>query len=287
MQTRSNNESLAGEMGARSQPSHGRLTPFMKWAGGKRWLVEQELDLFPSSFRTYLEPFLGGAAVYFHLRPKSAILSDVNQELIDTYVAIKTDWRLVLRYLREHQRNHSKDYYYKIRASSYRSLFTRAARVLYLNRTCWNGLYRVNLKGEFNVPIGTKTDVLLGSDDFPRVAELLGGARIICNDFEETINMAKSGDFVFVDPPYTVKHNFNGFIKYNEKLFAWEDQIRLRDAIVRAAERGAKVLVLNAAHDSIRDLYSDFYQIELSRSSKISGKPEYRGTYAELAVKCW
>ena len=123
-------------------------------------------------------------------------------------------------------------------------------------------------------------------EDFPSIAELFQGAEFRNCDFEETLELASEGDFVFIDPPYTVKHNYNGFIKYNENLFKWEDQVRLRDAAMRATERGAMVLVLNANHESIKKLYSQSEQIILSRSNVLAGKSEFRGIYQELAIKC-
>lgn len=260
--------------------------PFLKWAGGKRWLVKGGFDLFPSRFNTYIEPFLGSGAVYFHLQPGQAILSDLNGELIETYVAIKTNYKLVLRYLKTHHSSHSKDYYYKIRSQNPKSIYTKAARMLYLNRACWNGLYRVNLKGEFNVPIGTKTNILFDINNFKKISSALSGTTIIKSDFEATIEKAKAGDFIFIDPPYTVKHNCNGFIKYNEQLFSWRDQIRLKESVERAVSRGAKILLLNAAHESIIDLYSSFRKVSLSRKNALSGKAEYRGVYEELAISC-
>lgn len=263
------------------------LRPIVKWAGGKRWLVYKAADIFPVGFERYIEPFVGGGAVYFHLQPKNAILSDVNAELINVYSAVKSNWESVVELLREHQTFHCKEYYYKIRGQAFDSVVGMAARTLYLNRTCWNGLYRVNLRGEFNVPIGTKINVLDGVEDFPRVANLFQGADFRVCDFEVVLAEAGQGDFVFVDPPYTVKHNYNGFVKYNERLFSWDDQVRLRDAVVQAVGRGAKVLVLNANHESIIDLYSDFDRIVLSRSNVLAGKSEFRGVYQELAVRCW
>lgn len=263
------------------------IQPIIKWAGGKRWLVRKASDLFPGGFNNYIEPFLGGAAVYFHLSPRNAFLSDVNSELINVYSAIKEDWRRVVDILRVHQDLHCSEYYYGMRSQRFSAKFEMAARTLYLNRTCWNGLYRVNLKGEFNVPIGTKSNVLADVESFEAVSALFQGAEFRVGDFEVSIDRAQQGDFVFVDPPYTVKHNLNGFIKYNENLFRWEDQVRLRDAVNRAVERGAKVLVLNANHESISKLYSDYKQVVLSRSNVLSGKSEFRGVYQELAIKCW
>lgn len=263
------------------------LQPIIKWAGGKRWLVRKSSGLFPVEFNNYIEPFLGGGAVYFHLKPERAVLSDVNPELINVYHAVKDDWEKVADILKEHQSLHCKEYYYSIRSQSPEAIHKKAARTLYLNRTCWNGLYRVNLRGEFNVPIGTKSNVLMDIADFPEIAKLFSRAEFLVEDFEKVIDRAGKDDFVFVDPPYTVKHNYNGFIKYNENLFRWDDQVRLKACVSRAVRRGAKVLVLNANHESISSLYDEYEQIVLSRSNVLSGKSEFRGTYQELAVKCW
>jgi DNA adenine methylase len=271
-----------------SDNSFAQFPPFLKWAGGKRWLVANHTSLFPTEYNRYIEPFLGSGAVLFHLFPKKAMLSDINSDLITTYIAIRDDWRGVQRELRKHQRLHSKTYYYQMRDYRPQTPVTKAAKFIYLNRTCWNGLYRVNLKGEFNVPIGTKTSVIAETDDFEGLAKFLKNKRIIVSDFETTIDKANEDDFVFVDPPYTVKHNFNGFIKYNEKLFSWEDQIRLRNAISRAVKRGAKVLISNADHECIRELYEDVGSfLSLDRASIISGENEGRGRFSELLIRCY
>jgi DNA adenine methylase len=149
-------------------------------------------------------------------------------------------------------------------------------------------LYRVNLNGQFNVPIGTKTNVILDTDNFEKIAHLLQNCELISGDFEIALSRAAAGDFVFVDPPYTVKHNHNGFVKYNEHIFSWDDQIRLRDAVSAAVGRGAKVLVTNAYHESIREIYDGVGElIELSRSSVIAGKSAARGRYEEMVIKCF
>jgi DNA adenine methylase len=264
------------------------VLPFLKWAGGKRWLAESHSDLFSAEFDRYVEPFVGSGAVFFHLAPECALLSDSNEQLIETYEAIQEDWGRVHRHLRRHSREHSDDYYYQVRDESPRNAFTRAAKFIYLNRTCWNGLYRVNLNGEFNVPKGTKTKVLLPSDDFGSVSSLLDRAEVTSCDFEETMARTGEGDFVFVDPPYTVKHNHNGFVKYNESLFSWEDQIRLRDCVASAVNRGAKVLVTNAFHRCLKKIYKDVGEIKkLRRASLISGKASARGKFEEMIVKCY
>lgn len=271
-----------------SMKSSAPLIPFMKWPGGKRWFTQRHLNLLPEKFDRYFEPFLGSGAVYFSIQPKIAVISDRNEELINTYQAIKSDWHALVSLLQKHQKNHSTDYYYKIRAEKPRNLISKAARTIYLNRTCFNGIYRVNLNGEFNVPIGTKDKVLLDTDNFPAVASLLSGADILSKDFEEIIDMSSKGDFIFIDPPYTIKHNNNGFIKYNEHLFSWHDQIRLRDAIIRAKNRGALILMSNANHQCVHELYADIGDLfVLSRASLISGSINGRGTYTELFLKTY
>ena len=262
------------------------VQPFLKWAGGKRWLVQNHADLFPKNFNRYIEPFLGSAAVFFHLKPEEAILSDANGRLIETYDAIKENYKLVEKHLRQHQRDHSKDHYYETRAKSFQSKFTRAAQFIYLNRTCWNGLYRENKKGIFNVPIGTKTNVLLKTDDFEAVSRTLENAVLVNQDFEKSISLAKEGDFVFVDPPYTVAHNNNGFVKYNQNIFSWEDQERLGKVLFDAKDRGVSILMTNAAHKSVESLYKQRCKKidRLKRKSVISGKAIGRVGTEELVV---
>lgn len=265
------------------------MEPFLKWAGGKRWLISKATDLLPNKneMNRYIEPFLGGGAVFFHVQPDNGILSDINDDLINTYLIIRDRWEILLEILLNYNKKHSTEFYYDIRASKPRDLTKKAARFIYLNRTCWNGLYRVNKKGEFNVPIGTKTKVILTEDNFSAVSTLLRNVEIYTSDFEIRINQATEGDFLFVDPPYTVKHNLNGFVKYNENIFSWNDQIRLKNAIQRATKRGAKILILNADHSSIKRLYSGIgHKIALDRASVIAGNSSARGIYSELAINC-
>lgn len=261
------------------------LLPFLKWAGGKRWLSDRIVQLAAHVEGRYIEPFLGGGAVFFALQPSAALLSDVNPELINTYWAVRDDHERVFSLLRSHHLAHSKEYYYRIRDYKPRCAYRKAARFIYLNRTCWNGLYRVNLNGQFNVPIGTKTSVLMPTDDWPTLSTLLRSAEIMCGDFEAVINQAEEGDLVFADPPYTVKHNLNGFIKYNDSLFSWSDQIRLRDALLNAKRRGAKIIVTNAHHASIKELYEQHFRLEsVSRASVLASSTTHRGRCEELLI---
>jgi DNA adenine methylase len=266
------------------------MDTFLKWAGGKRWLINKSGELLPDMKLTnrYIEPFLGGGSMYFHLEPNVALLSDINEDLINAYAILRDNWYDLFQMLKKYQKQHSHDFYYRIRSSKPRSPICKAARLIYLNRTCWNGLYRVNKKGEFNVPIGTKTTVILSNDDFERLSNLLKKADLEVCDFEATINKAEENDFIFIDPPYTVKHNLNGFIKYNETIFSWQDQVRLRNSITKAISRGAKVLVTNANHKSIEELYEGCGKMYLlNRASVIAGNAEARGIYSELAITNW
>lgn len=264
-----------------------KVAPFLKWAGGKRWLVDKFGSILNIEFDRYIEPFLGSGAIYFKLAPQSAILADANSQLIETYQAIKDDWKSVQQLLQQHHELHTNDYYYIVREQSPSNKSERAARFIYLNRTCWNGLYRVNLKGKFNVPIGTKKNVIMDSDNFEDTSKLLSNAILLHADYKTSLAKATKGDFVFVDPPYTVKHNHNGFVKYNESLFTWEDQVSLKSAICEAVDRGAKVIVTNANHESIKELYKGIGEhIVLDRASIIAGDSEKRGRYEELLIKC-
>lgn len=223
--------------------------------------------------------------MFFHSAPQRAVLSDKNQELIECYQAIKDDPDKVTDALKIHARLHSDEYYYQVRSMKCRTPHGKAARFIYLNRTCWNGLYRVNLRGEFNVPRGTKNDVLMSTDDFDGISATLANAELVCSDFEIQIDRAIKGDLIFADPPYTVRHNFNGFVKYNEVLFSWNDQLRLCGALARAKSRGANVFVTNADHESVRELYREFEISDVKRYSAISGNSQRRGTFSELIIR--
>lgn len=262
-----------------------KSVPFLKWAGGKRWLASADLIPSPKPNSRYIEPFLGSGAIFFSVRPGAATLSDMNAELIETYCEVRDNPAEISSKLRRQHEAHCADHFYKVRASIPKKSIDRAVRFIYLNRTCWNGLYRVNQKGEFNVPIGTKTNVVLDTDDWEDVAQSLAGVEIKACDFEKTIDAAQRGDVVFADPPYTVKHNNNGFIKYNESIFSWRDQIRLKESLLRAKKRGVMVVSTNAAHDSVKELYESGFEVQtLERASVLAGNSAYRGRYQELLI---
>ncbi len=259
--------------------------PFLKWPGGKRWLVHQYASLFPSRYCRYLEPFLGGGAVFFHLTPLRAILSDTNRDLVNAYQCLRKHARTIDERLSKLQQKHSRALYYRVRATCPTDAIEQAVRFLYLNRTCFNGIYRVNLRGDFNVPIGTKDLVAYPENYLQGIANCLRHASIRVADFEETIDKAAAGDFVFVDPPYTVMHNNNNFLKYNANLFSWSDQLRLASTIKRAARRGAAIMVSNADHRSIRELYRDFgNHHRVNRSSILAADSLHRRQTTELVI---
>lgn len=261
------------------------LKPFLKWAGGKRWLFQTGQFSMPKPEGRYFEPFLGGGAVFFETQPKHPVLSDSNCRLIELYTVIRDELNEFMCNLNEHARSHCRKYYYDIRGKDFKRPAARAAQFLYLNRTCWNGLYRENLKGQFNVPIGTKQAVILDSDDFQAWSNALQGSTLQWSDFEEAIDEADKGDFVFVDPPYTVRHNNNGFNKYNKNIFAWRDQTRLCSTLKRAAQRGVSFAMTNADHDCIRVLYADFGEHrKLFRCSVIAGDSIHRSRTTELLI---
>lgn len=262
------------------------LLPFLKWAGGKRWFVQKHPDLLPQTYNRYIEPFLGSGSVFFYLKPTQSILGDTNPDLIAAYQGLQQNWKGVMRSLQYHARNHSDAYYYAIRDRRPTQLVPRASRMIYLNRTCFNGIYRVNLRGEFNVPRGTKNNVILDTDRFQDTSTLLSSADIRLSDFEVLIDEAEDGDLIFADPPYTVRHNHNGFVRYNETLFSWHDQERLASALIRAQHRGAHVIATNANHSSIRQLYRDqvFRLKTTSRFSSISADGACRKHFDELII---
>lgn len=261
--------------------------PFLKWPGGKRWLIEKYPALLSFKLQgRYVEPFVGGGSIFFYLRPAEAILSDLCEELISTYRAIRNQPKQVLSLLQFHALHHGVDYYYKVRDESPIGLAARAARLLYLNKTCFNGLYRVNRQGKFNVPIGSRACNVV-PEDIMLSSKALKSALVKNSDFEPIIDECRRGDFAFVDPPYTVSHNSNGFIKYNEILFSWEDQKRLHDCLIRARSRGVKILLTNANHQSIRDLYGKgFTQHVLSRFSSVAASGQKRLEFQELLIQC-
>jgi len=262
------------------QPPDVKSAPLLKWPGGKRNLLHLILPLVPSRFNRYFEPFFGGGALFFALQPRTAFISDKNAELIHAYSQVRDRPDAVIRELRK-LRNSEVDYY-RVRSSAPRNAAARAARMIYLITLAFNGIYRVNLRGEFNVPYGYKTHLdVCDGDRIRQASELLRGAVIRDLDFEEALRPAAGGDLVYLDPPYTVAHGANGFVKYNAKIFSWQDQIRLARTAEKLANKGCTVIVSNADHISIRRLYRGFQIAVLERNSIIAASSDFRSRITE------
>ena len=241
------------------------------------------LDHVPPSFGRYFEPFLGGAALFFALRPDRAILSDKSQLLIECYRAVKETSALVSRQLS--RLPNSEADYYNIRESRPRTPHTRAARLIYLSALAFNGIYRENRQGEFNVPYGGRTyRRVTAGIHLAEASKALASARIECGDFDEALSAARRGDFVYLDPPYTVAHDNNGFVKYNSQIFSWDDQRRLAATADRLAARGCHVVISNARHDSIRHLYDGFKVHRVERYSRVAADSKHRGLVSEYIL---
>ena len=208
-------------------------------------------------------------------------LSDLNAELIETYVEVRDNYRRVADYLEAHV--NTSEHYYEVRASSPDDAASRAAKFIYLNHTSYNGIYRVNLNGQYNVPFGNRANARIPNRELlAAVSRKLQGAIIDVSDFQKVVEQVKVGDLVVLDPPYTVAHNNNGFIKYNQRLFSFEDQTRLSTLVDAVRDRGAYYLLTNAAHESIATLFEKGdRRIELTRGNSIGGRKAKRGSAAE------
>lgn len=268
-------------------PEAGKASPFVKWAGGKRNIISELVNRLPPSFATYWEPFAGGGALFFeiHDRLTSAIISDSNLELVITYNAIKHDPESLIAKLEEHARKHNSKYYYRIRnKQSLQDPIDVAARFLYLNKTCYNGLYRVNKKGEFNVPVGSYVNPEIVQRDNIRLCSVaLQKAQIEYREFD-AIKPAAS-DFVYFDPPYHPAGP-GAFTKYTKLDFSEKDQARLRDFSLQLHKQSVRIMVSNSDTPFIRDLYSAaMWNIVVVQAPRmVNCKPDGRGAVNELII---
>lgn len=262
------------------------LRPFLKWPGGKRWAASKIAALVKTYLSgKYYEPFLGGAAVFFHLRPEQAILGDINADLVNVYRVVRDRPDEVQSALR--QLSVSKYRYDSFRSSMPRSQIDRAVRFLYLNRTCFGGIYRLNKSGLFNVPYGggqRTPRILWKTDLLANASTALGDAELFTEDFGTALKKAGKGDVVYCDPAYTVAHDNNAFVRYNESNFSWEDQVRLAKLAHSAVARGAVVIVSNAHHRSIRSLYPTASRRVLHRTSVINPNAKHRREVSEYLL---
>lgn len=260
--------------------------PFLKWAGGKGQLIPQYIPFFPKDFSTYYEPFLGGGAVFFYLLPNCSMLMDINPELVNVFRCVRDHVEELIERLQQHRDRHAPDYYYQIRACNQGSEVDRAARLIYLNKTCFNGLYRENSKGQFNVPIGRyKNPAICHPELLYAASSALQAAQIEISPFEAVLDYAHSSrDFVYFDPPYHPISATSRFTAYNRYSFTQADQLRLRDTFVTLAQRGVKVMLSNSDCPFVRDLYQDFKIHTIFASRSINSNIRRRGKITEVLV---
>ena len=265
----------------------GYATPFVKWAGGKRSIIDELVDRLPASFGAYWEPFVGGGALFFEIHEplSAAVLSDSNFDLTIAYGAVRGDPVALIAKLEEHARKHSETYYYKIRSQhSLQDPIDVAARFLYLNKTCYNGLYRVNKKGEFNVPIGSYANPeIVQRENINLCSAALQKATIEFREFD-TIKPA-AGDFVYFDPPYHPV-NATSFTKYTKLEFGETEQGRLRDFALQLHKQGVNVMLSNSDTPLIRSLYKGavWHLATVQAPRNVNCKPEGRGAVDELVI---
>lgn len=252
-------------------PDAPNIRPFLRWAGSKRRLLKHILPFVPDHFEKYYEPFLGGGSLFFFLGPKRAEISDASLPLIETYRAVRRNPEAVLRFLGSMKP--TRDNFDRMKRLRARTSHSEAGQFIFLNKSCWNGLYRVNSDGEFNVPYGMpKSDGVLDAANFRKCAAQLRrrGISIKHQDFGDIEQRVAKGDFVFFDPPYVTMHNLNGFVDWNENLFRWADQVRLSEMARRLAKKGANVVITNANHADVSALYPDFLHYSFTRSSTLA-----------------
>ncbi|MGH7886097.1 MAG: Dam family site-specific DNA-(adenine-N6)-methyltransferase [Thermodesulfobacteriota bacterium] len=250
-------------------PNEVSNKPFLKWAGGKTQLIPELLKYIPSKYKNYIEPFVGGGAFFFFLNPNKAIISDSNEELITTYKCVRDNVEDIIIILKNYRNEES--FFYRIRALKPELLsdIERAARLIYLNKTCYNGLYRVNKKGSFNVPYGKRNGKFLNIDLLRNASEFLKDTKIIHADYLETLkNYAKKGDFIYLDPPYYPVGKYSDFKRYTKEFFYHNDHILLKEEFDRLVKIGCHVLLTNSNHPVILDLFNE-YEIKIIKTKRL------------------
>jgi DNA adenine methylase len=261
-------------------------TPIVKWAGGKSQLLNQLLPKAPARWNRYYEPFAGGAALFFALQPTTAVLCDTNAELTNTYAVTRDDVNGLIRALRHYR--YDRDRFYEVRAQNPATMdeVSRAARFLYLNRTCFNGLYRVNRRGEFNVPFGRYNNpTICDAPKLRRASAALRGAEIRLADFENVADDAKRGDFVYFDPPYVPLNRTSSFTAYTAQAFGEEAQARLAGIFAKLDKKGCKVMLSNSDAPLVHQLYKGYRIDRVAATRNINSRATARGPIYEVIVR--
>jgi len=274
---------------AQDRSAISRAVPFVKWAGGKRKLVDHVISAAPVSFDRYLEPFLGGGAVALALGHHKMLLNDANTELINAYHVIRDNLDALLPLLDEHQRKHSKEYFYNVRAQEPSNLNSveQAARFIYLNKTCFNGLYRVNKHGQFNVPFGRyKNPILYNLEDMRKVSVVLQRVELFAEDYHIFLKQhARPGDFIYLDPPYMPISQYSDFKRYTKKQFRENDQHILAQIYNELVKLGAYPVLSNSYSELTLDLYAKHHIQIVYASRNINHEGTGRDPIPEILVK--
>ena len=293
---RDNTASKLTQTSRRRAYKHNVLAqPFLKWAGGKRQLLPAIKEYLPKKFTQYYEPFVGAGAVLFSLQPKKSVINDTNSELIKCYRVIKDNPEELLKLCQEHREKNSKEYFYSLREQDRRDDFKdrspqeRAARIIYLNKTCFNGLFRVNSNGQFNVPYGNYSNPVIADPAVIRsVSAYLNqrDVRILEGDFAKAVSTARKGSFIYFDPPYHPISDTSSFTGYSVNGFGEKEQIRLKEVCDKLTERGCQVLVSNSSASFIQELYSDskYEIVEVKATRAINAVGSKRGRINELLI---
>ena len=281
-----NRRNAAATCGAPGKPAP---YPIVKWAGGKSQLLNVFDGMLPDRFNRYFEPFVGGGAMFFHLygRPQRlpAVLSDLNAELINAYESVRDDVESVIKLLKEHR--NEREYFYHVRSLDTTRLTKaeRAARIIYLNKTCFNGLYRVNSHGQFNVPFGSyKNPRTCDETNLRAASQALKSVQLSSDHFKTTLKTARRGDFVYLDPPYQPLSATANFTSYTSRCFTEKDQEQLAEVVAQLDRRGCFVMLSNSDNSLIRDLYKQFRIETVYATRAINCKAGGRGRITELVV---
>lgn len=278
------------------QTKNPLVKPFVKWAGGKRQLMSEIIKYKPKTYKKFVEPFVGGGSVFMELQNNKTVINDFNSELINTYIVIRDNLDELIQELEKHKENDSKEYFYTLREwdrngiLEEKSNVERASRFIYLNKTCFNGLFRVNSQNQFNVPYGNyknpnivNKEVLIADSKFLNKS----GIKIMNGDFEKAAKTARKGDFVYFDPPYApLVEDSQSFVGYTLNGFDYEEQVRLRDLFIELDKKGCFVMLSNSSSKLIHDLYSDYKEntIIIEATRNINSKASGRGKVDEVLI---